>query len=400
MLVIFGGAIGTHQAGTMHSAYAQSADPKADARRHFKAGLDLMKVEDWPGAVAAFETSVGFYANVPNLYNLANGYKATHRYGEALTTLRRLQSEFGSQMGEDVVRDVRTMVEDIQRIVARVLIRVDPPRAQVSIDGRPIASGDLATPFVLGPGDHEIRVTLEGFSSATRSVRLSPGTSTTETFSLEPLAGRVSIQSVPEGASVSVDGRPVGVTPIRGGLDLPPGEHTFLLSKGGYESVTRTMEVRAGATVDLDITLPGVPVAPLPPPVAPRRSEPAPVRDEGSHSSGASTWAWFSLTGTVLAGAGTLVAWRIAEGHVDDYKTYDSRYVDPTLTDPAEIETYRDRRSQAEEGARSANAATLGCGVATGVFAVLTVVLFATTGDNPDVLPKASSGSYGFLARF
>jgi hypothetical protein len=52
------------------------------------------------------------------------------------------------------------------------------------------------------------------------------------------------IDSRPVGASVFVDGRQVGVTPLI--LSVPAGPHTVRFEHAGYRAVTTRVEVTAG----------------------------------------------------------------------------------------------------------------------------------------------------------
>jgi len=106
----------------------------------------------------------------------------------------------------------------------------------------------------------------------------------------------VALTSEPAGASVTVDGEPrEGVTPIE--LQLLPGRHTVRLELAGHEPVEKDVEVEAGASQNLSLSL-----AALPEPVeeAPAVVEPAPqVEEGGSHV------VPYVLLG--LAGAGAVV---------------------------------------------------------------------------------------------
>ncbi len=53
--------------------------------------------------------------------------------------------------------------------------------------------------------------------------------------------GSTTIASVPAGARVEVDGRPVGATPVT--VHLPPGEHALRLERTGYERYTDMLDM-------------------------------------------------------------------------------------------------------------------------------------------------------------
>jgi hypothetical protein len=55
---------------------------------------------------------------------------------------------------------------------------------------------------------------------------------------------RITVQSEPSGASVTIDGRAAGEAPLS--LDLPPGPHELQVAAGGYSAVHRKITVDAG----------------------------------------------------------------------------------------------------------------------------------------------------------
>ncbi|MGB0592080.1 MAG: PEGA domain-containing protein [Myxococcota bacterium] len=72
------------------------------------------------------------------------------------------------------------------------------------------------------------------------------------------IQGFVSVVTQPPGATISVDGRPVGamgdgVSPFL--LFLDPGAHTVSLARSGYKSAERTIKIAAGAIRALDVVL-------------------------------------------------------------------------------------------------------------------------------------------------
>jgi len=59
---------------------------------------------------------------------------------------------------------------------------------------------------------------------------------------LEPADGRLAIRSRPAGASVLVDGRYVGQTPVE--VEVGPGkEHEIQLTKSGFERASQKVTV-------------------------------------------------------------------------------------------------------------------------------------------------------------
>jgi hypothetical protein len=65
--------------------------------------------------------------------------------------------------------------------------------------------------------------------------------------------GRVSLNSVPDGADVYVDDNFVGNTPAT--LKLPAGKHTVKISQSGYADWSKSVSVFAGSEVNMKATL-------------------------------------------------------------------------------------------------------------------------------------------------
>ena len=68
--------------------------------------------------------------------------------------------------------------------------------------------------------------------------------------------GQIKITSRPDGAHITIDGRPSGVTPLE--VVLAPGAHQIVLGADGRSDVTRSVTVAQGTNPPIDVAL-GVP---------------------------------------------------------------------------------------------------------------------------------------------
>jgi TonB family protein len=152
-----------------------------------------------------------------------------------------------------------------------LVVESEPAGARVSVNGEergqtPVRLTDL--PFA----SYTVKVERKGYESQSRGVTLSEvGAAGELRFVLARVAtpqGEAEILSTPPGASVSVDGRPVGTTPISG-LKLRPGTRRLDLALEGHEPWTGAMEVAAGKAGRVEASL-----QPLPRPVEPPTPEP------------------------------------------------------------------------------------------------------------------------------
>jgi hypothetical protein len=151
------------------------ADAKADARRHFDAGVSLLKAEDYEGAALSFEASLKLYPTKTALFNLANCHKALKRYDEALVALFRLRRDFAGRLDAEMLAETAAIEKEIRNLVGTLAIEVDRPGAAVLVDGREAGTSPLAKPVLLSPGNHEVTARLSGAVFVVEKVLLLSG---------------------------------------------------------------------------------------------------------------------------------------------------------------------------------------------------------------------------------
>jgi hypothetical protein len=153
--------------------------------------------------------------------------------------------------------------------------------ALVTINGRYVGASPV-TVRDLEIGRHDVQVARPGFVPYQAAVTLSPQSpSRIMTVALRagaavpgaadprvvaPVAfGSLFVDSRPRGARVTLDGRPIGVTPMRI-AELPAGSHRVTIALAGYQVISTTRDVRAGQDDRLAVTLERIAVpAPVPP---------------------------------------------------------------------------------------------------------------------------------------
>ncbi|HSO62518.1 MAG TPA: SUMF1/EgtB/PvdO family nonheme iron enzyme [Desulfobacterales bacterium] len=128
-----------------------------------------------------------------------------------------------------------------------------PAAAAVKVDGRPL--GRTPVELELAAGAHDIEISAERYKTWRGRVEVVAGQPVAlPEVRLEPADGRLAIRSRPAGASVLVDGRYVGQTPVE--VDVGPGkEHEIQLSMTGYERANQKVAVAGGEVKGLDLLL-------------------------------------------------------------------------------------------------------------------------------------------------
>jgi|GEM_PF-1528134 len=116
-----------------------------------------------------------------------------------------------------------------------------PPGAKIFVDGK---IADKNTPAVindLSAGLHIIRLEKGGLVGA-KQVFILPGVTSEIEISIKPGFGSLSVESVPSGSEVVVDGKSLGLAPVK--LDtFPSGEHRLTVSREGYEVYRENIQI-------------------------------------------------------------------------------------------------------------------------------------------------------------
>ncbi len=141
-------------------------------------------------------------------------------------------------------------------LTSSIFVKSIPSGGVVTLDG---GSGQIApTSFVgVSPYYHTIRVMLSGYQVWSNGIYVNPGETKTLTASLiriGPKNGWISVNSIPSGADVYIDGSYRGYTALTTG-DLAPGDHTVELRLSGYQTWKSTSTVTPGGTNTLSVTM-------------------------------------------------------------------------------------------------------------------------------------------------
>lgn len=145
-----------------------------------------------------------------------------------------------------------------------VHLLVTPAGADVLWDG--VSAGKVTATGIMilynvVPGRHTLLVTKEGYAPSDQIITVPGNDDTKVPVTLQPvLFGSVSVESVPPGASVLLDGKNVGVTPLIL-HNIPAGPHSVTISGAGFQDSVSEIEVTGGDTAVVSMTLvPGTPV--------------------------------------------------------------------------------------------------------------------------------------------
>jgi formylglycine-generating enzyme required for sulfatase activity len=138
----------------------------------------------------------------------------------------------------------------MERTPGRLVVETgDVTGAEVSLDAHVVGKTPLPA-FDAPPGEREIVVRAEGYLQATERVLVRGSGVMQKVFlTLLPNHALVTFDSDPAGATVSVDGTPMGQTPLTAKVGAGRRTATFALS--GRKAVTRSLDVIAGSPLSV-----------------------------------------------------------------------------------------------------------------------------------------------------
>jgi predicted Ser/Thr protein kinase len=125
-----------------------------------------------------------------------------------------------------------------------VSIISSPAGATATLDGNPQKACKAPCSLDAQRGRHTISITMPGYQIEHRDVDVESSPVETLPVILRPLGGTLLLASVPAGATISVNGRPIPqVTPAQ--IALSPGTYTIAIAKDGKQA-SATVEIRNG----------------------------------------------------------------------------------------------------------------------------------------------------------
>ena len=268
-------------------AAAQPEDKKA-AERYFRAGEKAYQAQNFEAAAKNFEEAYKQAALPEIAFSAAQAYRRQYRVDARPEYCARAVELYKLYLGKvktggrvaDAADALVEMQHELDRLIKlgvkvapelaaeHTLLGVSPalggkrhatmtelrevdeerdraPEIVVTFDGKRVE------PYALNqiePGLHAIHVESPGYKPFDLQQNVVQGTTNMIDVALEPRPAHVTFDVEAE-ATVSIDGRPVGTTPLV--LDVPAGPHVFAFTHRGREPVVREMTFDRGQDLHL-----------------------------------------------------------------------------------------------------------------------------------------------------
>jgi outer membrane receptor protein involved in Fe transport len=228
---------------------ARADDVADEADLQFNIGADAYQKGDYSGALEHFLASNRLVANRNVEFNIARTYERLRKFPDAYRWyVRALDGETDKATRDRLEAALRSLAPN----VAVLRVETDPPGAKVYLDRKDLGErGNSPQRLGLDAGKYRVIAELAGYEDATSApVDVRVGAESSVQLKLVRILGTVHVVGDSEGATVHVDSEdapPAGTVPCD--VAVPPGRHTFFVTRPGAQTATVLVDVAPRATV-------------------------------------------------------------------------------------------------------------------------------------------------------
>jgi hypothetical protein len=256
---------------------------RAEAERLFRAGEQAYHAGQYELAAQAFEASYRLLPAPQIAYSMAQAYRLQYFVDKDDQVLARAVELFRLYL-DKVPRGGRrevaiTHLAELEPLLLRTgggepsagepadELAPEPERwpsrlAEVMVtspvDGAEGSIADTEGPLPLKvevePGRYQAMVTAPGYAPGSKTVDVVAGRFFVVEVPLQPIPARVAVRATP-GATVLIDGRAGGETPLRRPVEVAAGNHVLSVRKRGHRLWSKPIEVERGDELALDVEL-------------------------------------------------------------------------------------------------------------------------------------------------
>ncbi len=226
---------------------------KTEAARLKKEADALVDQDRAVDALALYAKAYELSADPALLYNQGRALESTGEYAEALDKLEQFERDAPAALRARVP-GLRDLLIDLRGRIATILVTTNAQGAKLLV--RDKAAGTIQGELRLRTraGTATIEVNADGFLPFRKNVELPPGTITRIDAELIPKKqdALVIVRTKPS-ADISIDGRPIGRTPLE--IRLSPGAHTLVAQAPGHEKERIPMTLALGDRREINLEL-------------------------------------------------------------------------------------------------------------------------------------------------
>ncbi|WP_319506906.1 PEGA domain-containing protein [uncultured Methanolobus sp.] len=135
---------------------------------------------------------------------------------------------------------------DIDNPYGQISVSTNPQSVDVYLDSQYIGKSPMTISNVI-QGKHTLLLKKEGYNDVSTSVTVTADSQSSVSKTLSQKTGGISVSTTPSGATVNIDGKYAGTSPLTTNGILP-GSHDISISMNGYRDVSDTFYISAGTS--------------------------------------------------------------------------------------------------------------------------------------------------------
>jgi len=223
-------------------ARAHADDLADEADLQFQLGAERYEVNDYKGALEHFLASNRLVPNKNVLFNIARTYEQLRKTPDAY---RYYLLALEGETNPAAKKRVSDALARISPSVAILRVETDPPGATVFLNRRDLGPrGEAPRTLALPEGRYKVITEKQGYETAeSELVQLKIGEEVKVELKLKQILGTARIEGE-AGAAVKVDDEfsPIACK-VPCSVQVPPGRHTFLIIKEGFQTTEVTADI-------------------------------------------------------------------------------------------------------------------------------------------------------------
>lgn len=251
-------------------AFAQNVE---QAKELFEAGAQYYNNGQYAAAIQAFEAANKIVPKPAIEFSIAQAHRRQYfldKNPDHLNAAIRMYQDYMAKGGARTA-DAAQALEELQTIAGRmtaeeraaaakgpakepprIMVMSQTPGAEVTLDQK------LTKPVPFGPdvtaGQHHVHVFAPGYFDFDQQVQAFDNTVTPVNADLREKPARLTFDA-PNNATISIDGRFAGTTPLPAALELPSGRHLVVVTKQGRKAWSQTIDLKRDERKTLPVHL-------------------------------------------------------------------------------------------------------------------------------------------------
>jgi hypothetical protein len=243
-------------AAVPRAAFAQDAarptDTPEEAKRKGDEAMVALRYQD---ALAHYQRAYEATKSPALLYNMGRAYEGLAEFPKALDALEEFNEKAPAELKSRVSK-LEELLRDVRNRVATLVVSCSVESADVRLGEKVIGRTRIGQTVIrVNAGKQRLVVSREGYFSFEKDLMLSGGKLETVevTLASRSEAAVLRVTSPVEGASVALDGKPMGVVPVES--PVLPGTHKVGVTREGYDDADTSVVVNAGERKDVAVPL-------------------------------------------------------------------------------------------------------------------------------------------------